>query len=140
MSTQSVKLADPVWKLWEGGAPTHKLLYKYPLEDLYLWNVYEVGSTLIGAEVREKSTLADLPISMNARRALYSFLEIYPEWIEGDGAPYMSLKPSVRRDRIEMIFGDSPLVLEPLLQEIPANIYTLFALEKLHGGMALVAG
>jgi hypothetical protein len=115
-----VGLADTVWKLWEGGAPSHKLLYKYPLEDLYIWNVYEVGSTLVGADVRKKPTLADLPIPMNARRALHSFLEIYPEWLEG--TPYMALKPSVRRDRIEMIFGDSPLVLEPLLREIPANI------------------
>jgi hypothetical protein len=39
-----------------------------------------------------------------------------------------------------MIFGDSPLVLEPLLREIPANIYTLLALEKLSGRMSLVRG
>lgn len=136
----SVRLADTAWKLFERGAPSHKLLYKYPLEDLFVWDLYEVGSILIGAEVRKKATLEDLPISINARCALHYFMEIYPEWIDGDGAPYMSLKPNIRRDRIEIIFGDSPLVLEPFLQEIPPNIYTLLALEKLHGGMALVRG
>jgi hypothetical protein len=110
------------------------------LEDLYTWNVFEVGATLIWAEVRKSPTFERLPISVNARRALHYFLEIYPEWIEADATPYMSLKSSARRDRIEIIFSDSPLVLEPFLQEIPPNIYTLLALEKLSGGMSLVRG
>jgi hypothetical protein len=126
---QPVRLADTVWKHWEGsegGAPSHKVLYKYPLEDLYIWDVYEVGSTLIGAEFRKSPTLERLPSSVSARRTLHYFTELYPEWIEE--IPYMSIKPSVRRDRIEMIFSDSWLVLEPFLQEIPPNIYTLLTL------------
>jgi hypothetical protein len=135
---QPVRLADTVWKLYEKGAPSHRLLHSCPLEDLYIWNVYEVGATLIGAEVRKNPTLKQLPISASAMRGLHYFTELYPEWIAGK--PYMSLKPNIRRARTEMLFGDSPLALEPLLQEIPPNIYTLLAQEKLRGGMPLVRG
>src|SRR5215472_9123078 len=45
-----VRLPNEEWRLWVGGAPSHKLLTEQKLEDLFLWNRFEISRTLIGSQ------------------------------------------------------------------------------------------
>ena len=128
-------LPDTVWRLFEGAHPSHRLLQSHLLEDLFLWSRFELGFTLIGAEA---ASADNLPLSARAVHGLHTFMDLYPEWVKGE--PYMSIAQTLRRDRIDTLFGDSPLILEPSGNEIPPKLYELLIKEKKRGGAALVRG
>ena len=54
------------------------------------------------------------------RNSFYQFWALYPEWLQ---TAYFSIERTERRRRIELIFGDVPLAVEPTLSEIPLDIY-----------------
>jgi hypothetical protein len=118
--TPVVRLPVSVWCLAEQGK---QLIRSRWLEDLFVWNRYELGSTLVGPEIRQTRSFGELPLSTRARRGLEAFIQLYPEWMIAQ--PYLSIKQRERRERIDKIFGDNPLVLEPRLEEIPSNLYQL---------------
>ena len=128
-------MPDTVWRLFEDAHPSHRLLQSHLLEDLYLWSRFELGFTLIGAEAASTN---NLPLSARATQGLHAFKDLYPEWVKGE--PYMSITRASRRDRIDTLFGDSPLALEPGGDEIPHRIYELLMEEKERGGAAFVRG
>jgi hypothetical protein len=52
----------------------------------------------------------------------------------------MSIPLVERQRRLELIFGDLPLAVEPFLEEIPPNLYQLLLRSKAQGGAAVVRG
>jgi hypothetical protein len=130
-----VRLPVSVWLLVERGK---QLIRSRLLEDLFLWNRYELGATLIGPEVRQAISFGELPLSPRARARLEVFLQLYPEWIVPQS--YLSIKQSDRRERIEKIFGDNPLVLEPRMEEIPPDLYQRFQRVILQGCSPVLRG
>jgi hypothetical protein len=86
------------------------------MEDLYLWNAFELFSVLIGDEVQSGPGQC-LPV---LRDTFCEARSLYPEWPE---RRYMSIDREERKRRIEIIFGDVPLAVEPALNDVPPDIY-----------------
>jgi hypothetical protein len=66
------------------------------------------------------------------------FLTLFPEWRERQ--PYMATELAERQRRLRLLFGDLPLAIEPLTEEIPPDLYGLLLSEKVRGGGAVVRG
>jgi hypothetical protein len=131
-----IRLPDTVWQLSTGAHPTHKLSPARTLQDLYVWNRYEIGATLLLPTLIK--LVGPLPLSEPARQGLDVFLRLYPEWFRLH--PYMSIPLPERERRLGMIYGDLPLALEPFLDEIPLNLSRLIKREQLMGRMPIVRG
>jgi hypothetical protein len=131
-----VRLPDTVWRLLVGGHPTHKLSPSRTLQDLYVWNRYEIGATLLLPELVRR--VGPLPLSEEARQGLEVFIRLYPEWFRLH--PYMSIPLSERERRLEFIYGDLPMALEPWIDEIPPNLSRLIKREQLKGRMPILRG
>ena len=129
-----VRLPDTTWRLFEHAHPSHVLSKSRTLEDLFCWHHFEAGLTLIQPEVASGT----LSLSAAALRGLKVFTTLFPEWVARQ--PYMSIGLMERQRRLELLFGDSPLVLEPSLEELPPDLYHLLVREKLCGGGAMVRG
>jgi hypothetical protein len=138
-----IYLPNEECRLWIGGAPSHKLLQEEKLEDLFLWNLFEISRTLIGSQaLRFMSDLGrkvrkNLPFSNQAWRGLQAFVRLFPEWPK---SPYMRIPQQERKRRIGILFGDVPLALEPRLDEIPKDLYQRLALQIFAGGPAALRG
>ena len=113
-----VHLPDDDWQFYPSTDPTStgRLLVRRRMEDLFLWHTHEVFSVLIGDEVRA-GRVQCLP---SLRNTFHEARTLYPEW---PLRRYMSIDCEERRRRIELIFGDIPLVIEPALDAIPPDIY-----------------
>jgi hypothetical protein len=116
------KLPDYIWQLSEGAHPSHVLSKSCTLEDVFIWHHFEAGLTLIHTEVISSGAGA-LPLSVIAWQGLQVFITLFPEWLEKQ--PYMTIQLTERQRRLELLFGDTPLVVEPFLEEIPLDIYRL---------------
>jgi hypothetical protein len=113
-----VRLPDDDWQFYPSTDldSNRRLLARRRMEDLFLWHMYELFSVLIGDEVRA-GQLQCLP---SLRDTFSQARSLYPEWPE---RRYMSIEREERKRRIELIFGGSPLVIEPTLDAIPPDIY-----------------
>jgi hypothetical protein len=134
-------LPNEEWRLWTGGASSHKLLPERKLEDLFLWNRFELSSTTIGPQAARflngEKNLGRFALSLQAQNGLQAFAELFPEWLK---SPYMKILPEQRKRRIITLFGDVPVALEPQLEEIPEDLYQRLLLQKLAGGPAALRG
>lgn len=131
-----VRLPDTAWRLSEGAHPSHILVKSRRLEDLFCWHHFEAGLTLIHSEVI--SSAGALPLSVTARQGLQVFGILFPEWRERQ--PYMAIRLVERQRRLELLFGDLPLAVEPFLEEIPPDLYRLLVREKMRGFGAVARG
>jgi hypothetical protein len=129
--TFKMSISIDQWQLWTD--ERRRLVESRILEDLLVWWGYEFGDTLIGAEVRRGQIWLSLP----ARKELDRFRELFPEWLT---STYHSIPRDIRRQRLAVIFGDLPLVIEPSLEEIPPDFYWRLRLAKLWGGPAIICG
>jgi hypothetical protein len=113
-----VRLPDDEWQFYPSTDPnsTRRLLVRRRMEDLYLWHTHELFCVLLGEEVRA-SHVQCLPA---LRDTFNEAQTLYPEWPD---RRYMSIEREERKRRIELIFGDTPLVIEPKLAVIPGDIY-----------------
>jgi hypothetical protein len=115
------------------------LLEGQKLEDLFLWNRFEISATLIGSQALKILSNSEQKVSLSeqARKGLETFVQLFPEW---PNSFYMRIPQPERKRRIATLFGDVSLALEPRLEEIPDDIYQRLVLEKSLGGPAAVRG
>jgi hypothetical protein len=91
-----VCLPNEVWRLWTGGTPSNRLLEEQKLEDLFLWNRFEISATLIGPQALTISSSPERKVSLSkqARKGLEAFAQLFPEW---PNSPYMRIPQPERK-------------------------------------------
>jgi hypothetical protein len=130
-----VRLPDDEWQFYPSTDlnSNRRLLVRRRTEDLYLWHAHELFSVLIGDEALAGRIQCLFPL----RDRFLQAWGLFPEWPLGR---YMGIDRAERARRLEVIFGDNPLVIEPSLASIPRNIYAQLRHALIYTHKPLVRG
>jgi hypothetical protein len=139
------KISEEKWQLDEGYS-INALSSKRESRDRLLWHHYELGFTLVGTHIRaivqgagiDAAPYNDLPLSADARRGLKYFLGLFPEWLKE--MPYMAIKLPEREKRLDLLFQDDHLALEPTGKELLDGFYQLLLTKKCRGEPLVIPG